>query len=75
MCIINYNRGGVELSIENLWVQLQIVVVVQTLRKVDYGVEYCWSFVLVQMVEEDGEGKFGNYFLAFVKELRVRIYQ
>lgn len=64
MCIINYNRGGVELSIENLWVQLQIVVVVQTLRKVDYGVEYCWSFVLVQIVE-DGEGKFGNSIISW----------
>lgn len=65
MCIINYNRGGVELSIENLWVQLQIVVVVQTLRKVDNGVEYCWSFVLVQMVEENGEGKFGNSIISW----------
>lgn len=65
MCIINYNKGGVELSIENLWVQLQIVVVVQTLRKVDHGVEYCWSFVLVQMVEEDGESKFGNSIISW----------
>lgn len=69
MCIINYNRGGVELSIENLWVQLQIVVVVQTFqttqRKVDHGVEYCWSFVLVQMVEEDGESKFGNSIISW----------
>lgn len=60
MCIINSVEGveRVEVSIENS--KCSTIVVVHTLRKDDDGMEYCWSFVLVQMVEEDSKNEFGN---------------
>lgn len=67
-CIINSVEGveRVEVSIENS--KCSTIVVVHTLRKDDDGMEYCWSFVLVQMVEEDSKNEIWK-FNYFVKEL------